>query len=89
MSLEELLSSKGRVRILRILLEEGQVNVTRLVRVTGLHHRLVVKHLEELKRMGLVEERRYGRLRVYEVNFKDPRVSALRELLRSLEKVLG
>jgi len=89
MGLEELLSSKGRVRILRVLLEEGQVNVTRLVRATGLHHRLVVRHLEELKRMGLVEERRYGRLRIYEVNLKDPRVSALRELLRSLEKVLG
>lgn len=89
MSLEKLLSSKGRVRILKVLLEEEQVNITRLVRETGLHHRLVVRHLEELKEMGLVEERRYGRLRVFEVNLKDPRVSALRELLRSIERILG
>ncbi|MCC6044370.1 MAG: ArsR/SmtB family transcription factor [Acidilobaceae archaeon] len=89
MELERLLSSKGRVRVLRILLREGQVNISRLIRETGLHHRLVVKHLEELKRMGLVEERRYGRLRIYEANLQDPRVSALRELLKTLESILG
>jgi DNA-binding transcriptional ArsR family regulator len=49
----------------------------------------VVKHLEELKRMGLVEERRYGRLRIYEINLRDPRVSALRDIIRSLESILG
>ncbi len=89
MDVEKLLASKGRVRILRILLKEGQVNISRLVRETGLHHRLIVKHLEELKKMGLVEERRYGRLRVYEINLSDPRVSALRDLLRSLESILS
>ncbi|MDT7866494.1 MAG: ArsR family transcriptional regulator [Desulfurococcales archaeon] len=89
MELERLLSSKGRIRVLRILLREGQVNISRLIRETGLHHRLVVKHLEELKRMGLVEERRYGRLRIYEANLQDPRVSALRELLKTLESILG
>ncbi|MFZ8793774.1 MAG: ArsR/SmtB family transcription factor [Acidilobaceae archaeon] len=89
MELERLLASKGRVRILRILLNEGQVNISRLIRETGLHHRLVVKHLEELKRMGLVEERRYGRLRIYEINLRDPRVSALRDIIRSLESILG
>jgi len=89
MGLEELLSSKGRVRVLKVLLRDGQANISRLIRETGLHHRLVVKHLEELKRMGLVEERRYGRLRIYEINLRDPRVSALRDLLRSLESILG
>lgn len=86
--MEELLASKGRVKILKILLEEGQVNITRLVRETGLHHRLVVKHIEELKRMGIVIERRYGRMRVVEVNLGDPRISALRELLKNLESLL-
>jgi len=89
MELEELLSSKGRVRVLKVLLRDGQANISRLIRETGLHHRLVVKHLEELKRIGLVEERRYGRLRIYEINLRDPRVSALRDLLRSLESILG
>jgi DNA-binding transcriptional ArsR family regulator len=81
---EEILGSKGRIKILKILFRDGYANITRIVRETGLHHRLVVKHLEDLKRMGIVEERRYGRMRIYYVNLSDPRVSALREALRAL-----
>jgi len=82
---ERLFSGKGRVKILKILLEEGQVNITRLVKETGLHHRLVVRHLEELKELGIVTERRYNRMRLYEVDLKDPKISTLREILRALE----
>lgn len=85
MDVEELFCKSGRVRVLRVLLEKGSINVTRLVKETGLHYRVVMEHVEYLKRLGLVEERRYGRLRIVEVNLGDPRVSALREILRSLE----
>lgn len=85
MDVERLFSGKGRVKILKILLEEGQVNITRLVKETGLHHRLVVRHLEELKELGIVTERRYNRMRLYEVDLKDPKISTLREILRALE----
>lgn len=87
MDLEKLIGSKGRLRVLKLLLEEGQVNITRVVKETGLHHRLVVKHMNELKSMGLVEERRYGRLRLFEVDMTDPRISALRDMMRSIEEL--
>ena len=82
---EELLASRGRVRILRVLFNYGTINITRLVRETRLHYKLVEKHLEILKREGIIFERRYGRMRLIEVNLRDPRVAALREILRSLE----
>lgn len=53
MSLEEILGSPGRIRILRVLLNHGEVNITRLVRETGMHYRLVNRHLEVLKSMVL------------------------------------
>ena len=84
---EKLLSSKGRLRILRLLFSEGQANISRIIKETGLHYRLVTKHLEELKSMGIVVEKKYGRLRIFEVDLTDPRNSALKELLDRLERL--
>jgi len=81
--------SKGRFRVFRMLLEEGQANINRIVRATGLPHRLVEKHLEALKEAGVVRERRIGKLRIFEVDLADPRISATRAMLRELEKIWG
>jgi len=35
LDLERLLSSKGRLRVLKVLLSEGQANITRIVKETG------------------------------------------------------
>lgn len=87
MKVEDLLSSRGRVKVLKVLLSEGQANITRIVRESGLNHRLVEKHLEELVKMGIVQERRYGRLRMFMVDLRDPRVSGLSEVLKQLESL--
>ncbi|MEB3764896.1 MAG: winged helix-turn-helix domain-containing protein [Desulfurococcales archaeon] len=83
----EKLCSPGRIRILRYLLEEGQANVTRIVRETGLHHKQVQHHMKVLEELGIVEERKYGRLRVYVANLTDPRIAALRDILRELDSL--
>ncbi|MEB3861760.1 MAG: winged helix-turn-helix domain-containing protein [Desulfurococcales archaeon] len=87
MDLESLFGSRGRVKVLKFLLEEGYSNITRIARETGLSYRTVARHLEELKKAGLVEERRYGRLRVFEVDLTNPRLGAIRELIRELERL--
>ncbi|MEM0366793.1 MAG: winged helix-turn-helix domain-containing protein [Acidilobaceae archaeon] len=87
MDIEELFSSRGRVRLLKILLKEGQSTITRLARETGLNHKKLIEYLEILKKHGIVEERRYGRLRLYEINYKNPRVSALREIFKMIEEL--
>ncbi|MEM1928075.1 MAG: winged helix-turn-helix domain-containing protein [Acidilobaceae archaeon] len=87
MSLEDVVSSKGKLKILKILMKRSQANITRIVRETGLRYELALRHLEELKKMGLVEERRYGRLRIFEINHRNPRVGLLKEVIDILEKV--
>lgn len=87
MDLESILGSKGKIKILKILLRQGQANISLLVRETGLHHRLVVKHLEDLKAANIVSEKKFGRVRLFEVDLTDPRVSALKELIDELEKL--
>lgn len=87
MDIEVFFESKGRFRIVRFLLKEGQANISRIVRETRLPHRLVKKHLKELMEKGLVVEKRYGRLKLYEIDLTDPRINATRRLLEELERM--
>ncbi|MCE4628273.1 MAG: winged helix-turn-helix domain-containing protein [Desulfurococcales archaeon] len=77
------------VRILRYILRQGQANVSRISRELGIHHRIVRKHMSELVRAGIVEEVRYERMRIYMARLRDPAVSALREVLEELERVVS
>ncbi len=72
MSLEEILGSPGRIRVLKILADHGEINITRLVRETGMHYRLVNKHVEVLKKHGIVVEKRFGRARIIALNRDNP-----------------
>jgi len=89
MSIEVLFESKGRFRVVRFLLEVGEANITRIVKETGLPHRLVEKHLEALREAGIVRERKYERMRIFEVDLSDSRILATRRLLKELEEIWG
>ncbi|MCE4606166.1 MAG: ArsR family transcriptional regulator [Desulfurococcales archaeon] len=81
MGIEDILTSKGRIRVIKVLLKYGATNINTLIRESGLTHRLVNKYITELKEENLVTERRYGRLRVIEINYQNPKVSMLKMLL--------
>ncbi len=54
-----------RSKIIDVLKTYGELNVTRLARLTGLHYRVLMRHLTRLVEEGVVEERRFGRLRLF------------------------
>ncbi len=88
MELEEI-CNPVTMRILRYILREGQANITRLARDLGVHHRVIRKHMERLVEKGIVEERVYGRMRLYLANLKDPKVAALKLALEDLEEIVS
>jgi len=53
--------------ILEILSKHGELNITSIVKLTGLSFRTINKKLRELEIRGLVAERRYGRLRLIRI----------------------
>lgn len=87
MNVEELCASRARIKILRIILREGQASITRLAREARLNNKRVAYHMKALEKLGIVEERKFGRLRVYELRYNDPRVSALRNIFEALERL--
>ena len=51
--LEDVFGSKGRIRVLRALVEEGEMNISQLARRTGLNHTTVCRHCEKRARLFL------------------------------------
>ncbi|NIW13894.1 MAG: ArsR family transcriptional regulator, partial [Candidatus Thorarchaeota archaeon] len=55
MSIEEIFSSKGRVRILRILAEIGELNISEIARRAGLNYATTNQHLQVLENSELIK----------------------------------
>ncbi len=77
---EEILSCRGKVRILRILAEEGELNVSEITRRSKLNHTLALRYLESLKTAQLLDEKRFGRIRIFKYRWEDPKAKALSHL---------
>jgi predicted ArsR family transcriptional regulator len=76
------------LRILYYMFREGQSNITRIARDLQVHHRVIRRRMEKLVKAGIVSERRYEKLHIYMLNMKNPRVSALKDLLLELKKTV-
>lgn len=72
---EEILGSKGRIRVLELLNKTGELNISEVSRRTGLNYTSVERHLTKLEDMGLLKEKRYGKIRIFEAVFKSLTVS--------------
>ncbi len=83
--LEEVLSSKGRIKILKVLALEGELNITAITRKTELNHSAVISHLKFLVKAGLVEEKTFGRVRIYRFKIEDKRARKFLELVKAFE----
>ncbi len=85
--LDALLTSKTRLRILKILFEVREINITRLTKMTELNHKVVRHHIDVLKELGIVEEKQIGRIRLVRLNEANPKVRILREIFEKLEQL--
>jgi len=83
--IEEVLSSKGRVRIIETLLKNSELSISEIVRLTRLNHNAVEQHLDLLKHAGLVCEKNFGRIRIYSVRNESLVVKAMRSFISLLD----
>ena len=86
MAIEEIFSSKGRVRILRILSEIGELNISEIARRAGLNYATTNQHLELLEKHKLVRHKTFGRIRIFRYNQENRRAVMIRELIENWEE---
>ena len=86
MELEEVLSSKSRMKILKLIYQLGQLNVSDVARRLKLNFASTSKHLKLLESEGILQERTYGRVRMYRFNESSAKAKAVQNLLDVWEK---
>ena len=86
MKIEDVFSSRGRVRILRILAEIGELNISALARRAGLNYSTAREHLRVLEEAGLVRHKSFGRIRIFRFSDEDARARMIRALVELWEE---
>ena len=78
--IEELFSSRGRIKILRELAFSNELNISELCRRVSLNHSSTKSHLDVLIKSGLVEEKMFGRIKIYRYRVEDLKARSLKNL---------
>ena len=81
MEIEEVFSSKSRVKILKLVYQLGQLNVSDVARRLKLNFASTSEHLKVLESEGILQERTYGRVRMYRFNEGSAKAKAVQNLL--------
>jgi len=80
------LSSKGRVRILKILADIGELNISAIARRAGLNYATADQHLKVLEDYQLVKHKKFGRIRIFRYNEENPKARMIRQLMELWDK---
>ena len=76
--IEDVFSSKGRMKILKVLADIGELNVSEIARQAGLNYATTNQHLQVLENHGLVRYKKFGRVRIFRLNEENPAARIIR-----------
>jgi len=80
-SLARVLSSPGRIKILTVLSNVGELHLTEIAKQTDQSYSSTQRHLEDLSDAAIVQEHDYGRVRMFKLNLDNPKAKILRQLI--------
>lgn len=86
MELEEVFSSKPRMKILRLVARLGALNVSDIARRINLNYSTTNQHLKLLEAEGILQQRIYGRIRMYRFNESTRKAIAVKKLIETWEQ---
>jgi len=86
MSLEQVLSSRPRLKILMMLVQLGELNVSEIARRLGTNYDATSKHLKVLEDEGILQHKTFGRIRLYRLNPQSTKTKVLQTLIEIWEQ---
>ncbi|MFW9864903.1 MAG: ArsR/SmtB family transcription factor [Candidatus Thorarchaeota archaeon] len=72
--IENLLGSKARVKILKVLALNKELTISLIINKTKLNYSNVAKHLNYLKNLNLIQEKKFGRIKIF--RYKEENIKA-------------
>jgi len=87
MQIEEVFSSKSRMKILKLIARLGALNISDIARRINLNYTATNQHLKLLEAEGILQQKVYGRIRIYKFNESSPKAKAVQNLIETWEQV--
>jgi len=86
MELEEVFSSRYRMKILKLIYNLGSLNVSDIARRINTNFATTAEHLNVLEAEGILQVRVYGRVRMYRFNEGSAKAKAVQNLIEAWEQ---
>ena len=86
MDVEDVFSSRARMKILKILAQVGELNGSEIARRLGINYETTSKHLKALEDESLILHKVFGRVRLYRLNEHSVKAKAVQNLLEVWER---
>ena len=81
MEFEDVFSSKPRMKILKLLSRLGTLNVSDIARRIKLNYATTNQHLKVLENENILQQRIYGRIRMYRFQENSAKANAIQNLI--------
>ncbi len=86
MKIEEVFSSRPRMKILKLVARLGELNVSDIARRIGVNFTTTSHHLKILEEEDVLQQRTYGRIRMYRFNQASAKAKAVQNLIDAWEQ---
>jgi len=83
MNVEDVFSSKLRMKIIKIIAQVGELNVSEIARRLNVNYNTISKHLKVLEDEGILQHKVFGRIRLYRLNEHSPKAKAIQNLIET------
>lgn len=87
-AIEQLFGSKIRMKIIKALAQNEELTISLIINKTKSNHTVVAKHLQYLIELGIVQEKKFGRIAIYRYRIEDTRARSLAKLIQIWESTI-
>lgn len=86
LNVEDVFSSRLRMKILKMLNQVGELNVSDIARRLSVNYETTSGHLKVLEDEGILQHQVFGRIRLYRLNERSAKAKAVQNLIETWEK---
>lgn len=83
--IEDILGSRARVKILKTLAINEELTISLIINKTRLNHSCVIKHLNYLKTINLIQEKKFGRIKIFRFKLENMKARSFKNFVQIWE----
>ncbi|MFW9819728.1 MAG: winged helix-turn-helix domain-containing protein [Candidatus Thorarchaeota archaeon] len=83
--IEDLLGSRARVKIIKSLAKYDELTISLIIKKTKLNYTCVLKHLNFLKLHNIIQEKKFGRIKIFRYKSENMKARSLRNFIKIWE----